>query len=230
MYTWLSQWCHYPATWHFILLLSKWWSLYPSASECLSFYPFGICLLATVSLVIPQLLVFYPSVIYLLASVSLSFFRSCLSCILRHPLVLLTPAANLPPVSTRRWQIRNDPNVIIRGLGEGDSWKKPEAKNLVTLSFFKSLLFLVQTKLLAWKPGSEIQSFPSLNQKVVLFTKVRDSDHHPQVDSEQQDQEVHPQDQNVCRGSGKVLLFLHRHFLTDIAFLQYVPFFRSQSM
>jgi hypothetical protein len=30
--------------------------------------------------------------------------------------------------------IRNDPNVVFRGLGEGDSWKKPEAKNLVTLS------------------------------------------------------------------------------------------------
>ena len=28
----------------------------------------------------------------------------------------------------------NVPTVIIRGLGEGDSWKKPEAKNLVTLS------------------------------------------------------------------------------------------------
>ncbi len=27
-----------------------------------------------------------------------------------------------------------DPNFIFRGLGEGDSWKKPEAKNLVTLS------------------------------------------------------------------------------------------------
>ncbi len=31
-------------------------------------------------------------------------------------------------------KIRNDPNVIIRGLGETDSRKKPEAKNLVTLS------------------------------------------------------------------------------------------------
>jgi hypothetical protein len=31
---------------------------------------------------------------------------------------------------------RNDPNVIFRGLGEGDSWKKPEAKNLVTLSLY----------------------------------------------------------------------------------------------
>jgi hypothetical protein len=30
--------------------------------------------------------------------------------------------------------IRNDPNGIIRGLGETDSRKKPEAKNLVTLS------------------------------------------------------------------------------------------------
>ncbi len=31
-------------------------------------------------------------------------------------------------------KIRNGPNGIIRGLGETDSWKKPEAKNLVTLS------------------------------------------------------------------------------------------------
>ncbi len=80
------------------------------------------------------------------------------------PPVSFKPVANLPPVSLipeaichrchwHRWQIchrvvdldlrisprifdkiRNDPNVIIRGLGEGDSWKKPEAKNLVTLS------------------------------------------------------------------------------------------------
>ncbi len=28
----------------------------------------------------------------------------------------------------------NIPNGILRGLGETDSWKKPEAKNLVTLS------------------------------------------------------------------------------------------------
>jgi hypothetical protein len=31
-------------------------------------------------------------------------------------------------------KIRNGPNVIIRGLGETDSRKKPEAKNLLTLS------------------------------------------------------------------------------------------------
>jgi hypothetical protein len=31
-------------------------------------------------------------------------------------------------------KIWNDPTVIFRGFGEGDSWKKPEAKNLVTLS------------------------------------------------------------------------------------------------
>ncbi len=29
---------------------------------------------------------------------------------------------------------RNGPNGILRGLGETDSWKKPEVKNLVTLS------------------------------------------------------------------------------------------------
>jgi hypothetical protein len=31
-------------------------------------------------------------------------------------------------------KIRNGPNGILRGLGKTDSWKKPEAKNLVTLS------------------------------------------------------------------------------------------------
>ncbi len=54
---------------------------------------------------------------------------------------------NLPPVSSiplvhldlrispRIFEkIWKDPNVIFRGLGEDDSWKKPEAKYLVTLS------------------------------------------------------------------------------------------------
>jgi hypothetical protein len=63
------------------------------------------------------------------------------------PPVSLTPVANLPPVSTTSVvhldlrisprifeNTQNDPNVIFRGLEEGDSWKKPEAKNLVTLS------------------------------------------------------------------------------------------------
>jgi hypothetical protein len=31
-------------------------------------------------------------------------------------------------------KIRNDPNFIFMGLGEDDSWKRSEAKNLVTLS------------------------------------------------------------------------------------------------
>jgi hypothetical protein len=57
------------------------------------------------------------------------------------PPVSLIPVANLPPVSLtpvvhldlRNFEkIRNDPTVIIRGLGDGDAWKKPEAKNLVT--------------------------------------------------------------------------------------------------
>jgi hypothetical protein len=39
--------------------------------------------------------------------------------------------ANIPRIFEKN---RNDSNVIIRGLGEGDSWRKPEAKNLVTLS------------------------------------------------------------------------------------------------
>ncbi len=52
------------------------------------------------------------------------------------PPVSMTPVVHLDlRISPRNFEkIRNDPNVIIRGLGEGDSWKKPEAKNLVTLS------------------------------------------------------------------------------------------------
>jgi hypothetical protein len=33
-------------------------------------------------------------------------------------------------------KIQIDPDVIFRGLGEGDSLKKHEAKNLMTLSLF----------------------------------------------------------------------------------------------
>jgi hypothetical protein len=52
------------------------------------------------------------------------------------PPVSLRPVANLElRISPRIFEkIRNDPNGIIRGLGETDSRKKPEAKNLVTLS------------------------------------------------------------------------------------------------
>jgi hypothetical protein len=63
------------------------------------------------------------------------------------PPVLLTPVANLPPVSLipvvhlelrlspRIFEkIRDGPNAILCGWGEADSSKKPEAKNLVTLS------------------------------------------------------------------------------------------------
>jgi hypothetical protein len=63
------------------------------------------------------------------------------------PPVSLTPVANLPPVSTTPVvhldlqislrifeKIRNGPNGILWGWGETDSQKKPEAKNLVTLS------------------------------------------------------------------------------------------------
>ncbi len=46
------------------------------------------------------------------------------------------PPANLElRISPRIFEkIQNGPNGIIRGLGETDYWKKPEAKNLVTLS------------------------------------------------------------------------------------------------
>ncbi len=59
------------------------------------------------------------------------------------PPVSLTPVANLPPVSLTPVvhldlrisqqifeKIWNDPNVIIRGLGEGDSWKNLKQKIL----------------------------------------------------------------------------------------------------
>jgi hypothetical protein len=48
----------------------------------------------------------------------------------------MTPVANIElRISPRSFEkIRNDPNGIIRGLGKTDSRKKPDAKNLVTLS------------------------------------------------------------------------------------------------
>ncbi len=62
-------------------------------------------------------------------------------------LVLLIPVTNLPPVSLTPVvnfelgisprifeKVRNGPNGILWGWGETDWWKKPEAKNLVTLS------------------------------------------------------------------------------------------------
>ncbi len=64
----------------------------------------------------------------------LKFF--CLKVFFYLPPVSLTPVANLElRISPRIFEkIRNDPNGIIRGLGETDLRKKPEAKNLVTLS------------------------------------------------------------------------------------------------
>ncbi len=55
---------------------------------------------------------------------------------LHLPPVSLTPVANLKlQISPRIFEkIRNDPHGILRGLGETDSWKKPEVENLVTLS------------------------------------------------------------------------------------------------
>ncbi len=56
------------------------------------------------------------------------------------PPVSLTPVANLKlRISPRIFEkIRNDPNGILRGLGETDSWKKPEVENLVTLSLLQT--------------------------------------------------------------------------------------------
>ncbi len=52
------------------------------------------------------------------------------------PPVSLTPVANLElPISLRNFEkIRNDLYGILWGWGETESWKEPEAKNLVTLS------------------------------------------------------------------------------------------------
>ncbi len=52
------------------------------------------------------------------------------------PPVSLTPVVNLDlRISPRIFKkVRTDPNVISRGLGEDNSWKKPEERNLVTLS------------------------------------------------------------------------------------------------
>ncbi len=52
------------------------------------------------------------------------------------PLVSLTPVANLE-MRISPWifeKIRNGLNGLLWGWGEIDSWKEPEAKNLVTLS------------------------------------------------------------------------------------------------
>jgi hypothetical protein len=55
---------------------------------------------------------------------------------LHLPPVSLTPVENLElRISPRIFEkIRNDLNGILRGFGETDSLKKPEEKNLVTLS------------------------------------------------------------------------------------------------
>jgi hypothetical protein len=55
---------------------------------------------------------------------------------LHLPPVSLTPVANLEQrISPRIFEkIRNGPNGTLKGLGETDSCKKPEFKNLVTLA------------------------------------------------------------------------------------------------
>jgi hypothetical protein len=54
----------------------------------------------------------------------------------KMPPVPLIPVVHLDfPISPRIFEkIQKDPNDIIRGLGEDDTRKKTEAKNLVTLS------------------------------------------------------------------------------------------------
>jgi hypothetical protein len=80
------------------------------------------------------------------------------------PPVSLIPVANLPPVSLIPASVslipvvnlevpispqifekfRNGPNGILRGLEETDSRKKPEAKNLMTLSLKNTIRILGQ--------------------------------------------------------------------------------------
>jgi hypothetical protein len=67
---------------------------------------------------------------------------AALYCTHYLPPVSLTPVANLPPaslipvaiISANFRKNSNGPNAILWGWGEADSSKKPEAKNLVTLS------------------------------------------------------------------------------------------------
>ena len=56
------------------------------------------------------------------------------------PPVSATPVVNLElPISPRLLEkIWNGLNGILRGLGETDSWKKPEVKNLVALSLYRT--------------------------------------------------------------------------------------------
>ncbi len=73
--------------------------------------------------------------------------------------VSFTPVTNLPPVLTTPAlqvakffrlspqifeKIWNDPHIIFNGLVEDDSWKKPEAKNLVTLSLKAGRIYFYQ--------------------------------------------------------------------------------------
>ncbi len=58
------------------------------------------------------------------------------------PPVSTTPVGNLelqrsPRIFKKIW---NGPIGIIRGLGDTDSWKKPKAKNLVTLPLLKTVV------------------------------------------------------------------------------------------
>jgi hypothetical protein len=52
------------------------------------------------------------------------------------PPVSTTPVLHLElRISPRIFEkIQKGPNVLLRGLGETDSWKEPEVENLVTLS------------------------------------------------------------------------------------------------
>jgi hypothetical protein len=51
-------------------------------------------------------------------------------------------APSLANISTNFRKNQNARNVIFRGLGEDDSRKKPEAKNLLTLSLERDRVFI----------------------------------------------------------------------------------------
>ena len=76
------------------------------------------------------------------------------------PPVSLTPVANRElRISPRIFEkIRNGPNGILRGWGETDSWKKkPEAKNLRTLSLCRACLHFSSSTTNLWESyGSHV--------------------------------------------------------------------------
>jgi hypothetical protein len=84
-----------------------------------------------------------------------------------HYLLISVVASWFANKSANFRKLRSDPNVIFRGFGEDNSWKKPGTKNLVTLSLFVgrheyrtlylvlTLLYNIQMQGKHWLPRSE---------------------------------------------------------------------------